>query len=272
MHSRRGKRQARFPRVRFPNGFGAVVDGRDAARHAAPQRHQPWHRLLEPSDYMTLGDKLIFRANDGEHGYELWVTDGTAEGTQLLKDINVGPGSFIGGWNNQFVLGDRIIFDANDTTHGVELWVTDGTTEGTMLLSDVSPGRTQPMSRTLPRQGACCISRHTTTNGAVIILGDGWHDRWNQISKRFRERQDLRCCRRQTHLQRLHRWAARFFTTDGTPEGTVPIELGGPYPYVIATLGDQLIHAMATSCGRRTERPKGPRSSRILFPRRGAAA
>ncbi|WP_413467324.1 ELWxxDGT repeat protein [Pleurocapsa sp. FMAR1] len=29
-------------------------------------------------------------ANDGENGRELWVSDGTTEGTQLVKDINPG--------------------------------------------------------------------------------------------------------------------------------------------------------------------------------------
>jgi ELWxxDGT repeat protein len=40
-----------------------------------------------------MGIRLVFGANDGSTGRELWVTDGTTAGTTLLKDINPGPGS-----------------------------------------------------------------------------------------------------------------------------------------------------------------------------------
>lgn len=34
----------------------------------------------------------IFITSDGLHGDELWITNGTPEGTFLLKDINPGAG------------------------------------------------------------------------------------------------------------------------------------------------------------------------------------
>ena len=36
---------------------------------------------------------LLFMANDGTRGWELWVTDGTEEGTRIVKEIVPGSGS-----------------------------------------------------------------------------------------------------------------------------------------------------------------------------------
>ncbi|WP_299415484.1 ELWxxDGT repeat protein, partial [Acaryochloris sp. IP29b_bin.148] len=46
------------------------------------------------SDFTEFNGQLFFTANDGTTGNELWVTDGTAEGTQLLKDIRPGEGPY----------------------------------------------------------------------------------------------------------------------------------------------------------------------------------
>lgn len=43
---------------------------------------------LMPADEMvSTGDLLFFAANDLVHGQELWISDGTAEGTKMVKDI-----------------------------------------------------------------------------------------------------------------------------------------------------------------------------------------
>jgi ELWxxDGT repeat protein len=79
-----------------------------------------------------------FTAPDSTNGIEPWVTDGTAAGTFLLKDINLGssgsnPTSF-------FSVNGKVVFYATTPTNGSELWVTDGTSEGTTLLADINPG------------------------------------------------------------------------------------------------------------------------------------
>ena len=43
----------------------------------------------------AVGNTLYFGANDGTYGYELWMSDGTASGTVMVKDINSGSGSSI---------------------------------------------------------------------------------------------------------------------------------------------------------------------------------
>jgi len=48
--------------------------------------------------------KLFFRASDGSHGEELWATDGTEQGTRMLRDINPGPESGYGFYLTALVL------------------------------------------------------------------------------------------------------------------------------------------------------------------------
>ncbi|MET0551800.1 MAG: ELWxxDGT repeat protein, partial [Vicinamibacteria bacterium] len=84
------------------------------------------------------GNLLFFTANDGTHGDEPWVSDGTFEGTRLLKDVLPGPGS---SWPSPFEEMDGVVYwAATDDTHGRELWRSDGTAAGTFLVKDIEPG------------------------------------------------------------------------------------------------------------------------------------
>lgn len=91
-----------------------------------------------PLYIIEFGDMLYFSANDGVHGYELWYSDGTPEGTSMLLDINSGSASSL---PKYFVeLNGSLIFSADDGVDGVELWRTDGTVAGTYQLEDIYPG------------------------------------------------------------------------------------------------------------------------------------
>ena len=81
--------------------------------------------------------RALFTANDGTHGSELWVTDGTAAGTGLVRDIRPGTGS--SGPSGLVMLSQEdgsAIFTATDGVNGREIWVTDGTEAGTRLVRD----------------------------------------------------------------------------------------------------------------------------------------
>jgi len=91
------------------------------------------------SFFMTeLNGKLYFEANDGVHGEELWTTDGTTGGTDIVADMWPGPGNgfpyCITALNGKLYMGGR------DSLHGQELWVSDGTAGGTSMLKDIYPG------------------------------------------------------------------------------------------------------------------------------------
>lgn len=80
------------------------------------------------------GYKAYFAATDAEHGEELWVTDGTKEGTHMVKDIVEGTGGSNPSWMGR--LNDKCLFSAYTDDAGQELWVTDGTEEGTKMICD----------------------------------------------------------------------------------------------------------------------------------------
>ena len=93
-----------------------------------------------PQSLTAAGDRVYFSATDGTHGRELWVTDGSASGTRLVRDIR--PGSAGSAPRSLTRVGPRLYFSADDGSHGRELWVTDGTRKGTRLVRDLTPGRT----------------------------------------------------------------------------------------------------------------------------------
>jgi ELWxxDGT repeat protein len=84
----------------------------------------PAPSTFEPG-FTELNGSLLFSADDGTSGYELWKTDGTEAGTVLVKDIDPGaPASYV---TPLAKLNDVLVLGADDGVHGYELWKTDGT-------------------------------------------------------------------------------------------------------------------------------------------------
>jgi ELWxxDGT repeat protein len=98
-----------------------------------------------PSNLIAFNNKLYFTASGEGKGKELWVSDGTTAGTQLVKDINPGISSGYGfgsdpAANNFAVFQNKLYFNADNGVDGNELWVTDGTENGTQLVADINTG------------------------------------------------------------------------------------------------------------------------------------
>ncbi len=91
-----------------------------------------------PTYLTAFNGKLYFQATDAESGTQLWVSDGTATGTQLVTDVN--PGHYAGlGPQDLKVFNGHLFFGASDGAGGSGLWESDGTTAGTFLLKDINP-------------------------------------------------------------------------------------------------------------------------------------
>ncbi len=85
-------------------------------------------------------DFLIFSADDGTSGRELWKSKGLPGNTNRLVDLNPGPGS--SNPEQLTVIGTRLFFVANDGVHGRELWVING--GGAPELLEIEPGSAGP--------------------------------------------------------------------------------------------------------------------------------
>ena len=71
---------------------------------------------------------------------ELFATDGSAEGTRLVKNINEAA-SGMNGYSHPFALtksGEQVFFGATTPEKGTELWVTDGTSGNTRMVMDIN--------------------------------------------------------------------------------------------------------------------------------------
>jgi ELWxxDGT repeat protein len=92
-----------------------------------------------PLPRFSLGNRFLFRADDGPHGAELWTTDGTPKGTRMIQDLC--PGTCWGvGFSDPVALGGRAFFTGSDGLHGYEPWSTDGTAAGTRMIRDLCSG------------------------------------------------------------------------------------------------------------------------------------
>jgi uncharacterized repeat protein (TIGR01451 family) len=91
-----------------------------------------------PYPMAVLFGRVYFAADDGVHGQELWASDGTAAGTQLVADLLPGAGSSLP--SHLVAIGHLLFFAATDGDHSVEPWRSDGTAAGTKMIQDVAPG------------------------------------------------------------------------------------------------------------------------------------
>jgi ELWxxDGT repeat protein len=119
-----------------------------------------------------LNGQLIFAADDGVSGGELWKSDGTAEGTVKIKDIR--PGATGSDIANLFALNNAVYFLANDGVSGPELWRTDGTETGTTKVKDIRPGVAgSGISNCITVNGVAYFLANDGVTGAELWRSDG---------------------------------------------------------------------------------------------------
>ncbi len=119
-------------------GTAPVLDLRPGSASALPA---PGVRF----EAIPFGGGLLFAADDGARGSELWFSDGTATGTRLVKDLS--PGTAPSSPRAFAAAGATVYFVATTGPVGatqVELWSTDGTAAHTALVAPIGLGETDP--------------------------------------------------------------------------------------------------------------------------------
>jgi len=104
------------------------------------------------SNMVSYNEQLFFATK------ELWKTDGSELGTEIIKDIDNNFNSYPGRLK---VVNGVLYFTAHDSNHGRELWKSDGTWEGTELIKDIYSGSDPSF-----------ITNMTENNGILYFFAD----------------------------------------------------------------------------------------------------
>ncbi|HKX45251.1 MAG TPA: ELWxxDGT repeat protein, partial [Planctomycetota bacterium] len=119
--------------------------------------------------FERVGDTVYFTASHPTIGMELWRTDGTGVGTQLVADLLPGPQGSAP--EDLTRVGDALFFTADGGT-GRELWRTDGTPSGTVLAAAL-PGSAAPTKLVALGDRLCFVhgdSLYVYEQGAATLL------------------------------------------------------------------------------------------------------
>ncbi len=98
---------------------------------------------------------------------QLWVTDGTATGSRMIRAFSATSA------DNIVEIGTKAFISVNDGIHGQELWMTDGTTAGTVLV-DIQPGAMGSFPDEMAIfQGSLFFRADDGTHGLELWKSDG---------------------------------------------------------------------------------------------------
>jgi ELWxxDGT repeat protein len=163
----------------------------------------------DPQFLTNLNGELLFAANDGTEGDELWKSNGTSAGTIEVQDIMPGRGGsypnnltaightlFFGAsgslWRTDgtaagtlrvkniapvksTAVNSTLFFTSDDGTHGTELWKSNGSAVGTTLVRDITPGRynVSPPKYLTNVNGTLFFQADDTLHGAELWVSNG---------------------------------------------------------------------------------------------------
>lgn len=137
-----------------------------------------WSRLANPvegtwQDVTSLGSRVVFSGQALRGDRELWSSDLTSTGTQIIADVNERDTLFDSQIEELFVHDGALFFAADDRIHGKELWTSDGTTLGTKLVADIDLGAASSHPHSFVSFGNLLVFFATTASDVDLWTSDG---------------------------------------------------------------------------------------------------
>ncbi len=124
----------------------------------------------DPDHFKSVGQFIYFAATDNLSGRELWKSNGTEEGTVLVKDIDPTGDS---NPDNTVNVNGVLFFTADNGTDGVELWKSDGTEAGTVMVKNIRTNGSSNPSGLTNINGVLYFAADDGVNGIELWKSNG---------------------------------------------------------------------------------------------------
>ncbi len=175
---------------------------------------------------------VFFPGFDSEHGWELWASDGTATGTILVKDLTPGPKSTT--ISSLVSIGKAVVFSPSRQDQDWELWRSGGTPQDTVLLKTFPKNASGHPQALVESNGSLFFMESDGVSGVELWKSDGTpagtmlvrdiepgagSSMWIGETKSFLAFNGLVFFRA---YDAVH--GSRFWRSDGTEAGTVPLD------------------------------------------------
>jgi len=203
-------------------------------------------------------ERHVFAASNGIDGSQLWITDGTSDGTKMVKNIAGNSDANPHGFTR---FGDAWFFTAQDNSGDVELWKTDGTEAGTVLVKDINaadssyPNNFIVMGDALyfvaTDQGGEGLFKTQGTAETTVRVFDSAQLGITQISAELQRLGNTLYFGARTDAEGTELWSS-----DGTQNGTqltsaIAVGTASSHPTYLTIVGDTLFFAARDNQSRR---------------------